>query len=37
MSTPLGTQLGARLLPIPALDYALSLVLDIAGAKLILA
>ena len=33
----LGTQLGTRLLPIPALRYALSLVLVIAGAKLILA
>jgi uncharacterized protein len=33
----LGTQLGTRLLPIPALRYALSMVLVIAGAKLILA
>jgi uncharacterized membrane protein YfcA len=33
----LGTQLGTRLLPIPALRYALSLVLVIAGTKLILA
>ncbi len=33
----LGTQLGIRLLPIPALRYALSMVLVIAGAKLILA
>jgi uncharacterized protein len=32
----LGTQLGTRLLPIPALRYALSLVLVIAGTKLIL-
>jgi uncharacterized protein len=32
----LGTQLGTRLLPIPALRYALSLVLVIAGAKLVL-
>jgi uncharacterized membrane protein YfcA len=32
----LGTQLGTRLLPIPALRYALSLVLVIAGSKLIL-
>ena len=33
----LGTQLGTRLLPIPALRYALSMVLVIAGGKLILA
>jgi uncharacterized protein len=33
----LGTQLGTRHLPIPALRYALSLVLLIAGSKLILA
>jgi len=33
----LGTQLGTRLLPIPALRYALSIVLVIAGAKLVLA
>jgi uncharacterized membrane protein YfcA len=33
----LGTQLGTRLLPVPALRYALSMVLVIAGAKLILA
>ena len=33
----LGTQLGTRVLPIPALRYALSMVLVIAGAKLILA
>jgi hypothetical protein len=33
----LGTQLGTRLLPIAALRYALSLVLVIAGSKLILA
>ena len=33
----LGTQLGTRILPIPALRYALSLVLVIAGAKLLLA
>ena len=32
-----GTQLGTRLLPVPALRYALSLVLVVAGAKLILA
>ena len=33
----IGTQLGTRLLPVPALRYALSLVLVVAGAKLILA
>jgi uncharacterized membrane protein YfcA len=33
----LGTQLGTRLLPVPALRYALSLVLVVAGSKLILA
>jgi uncharacterized protein len=33
----LGTQLGTRLLPVPALRYALSLVLVVAGSKLIFA